>query len=181
MKIEELKMGQKVNHPQHGEGTVERISSNGAEIRFGNILKTIDPEIAGVTVTEPKVKVGEVEMSLAQLVQMTIANTLQKLGVENPNEFINELGTRWNKGKLILQPADSSLQPKEVPLEIFFHKIVGVRNQLRVMEQKINAHPTLTDGEKVDLQQYISRCYGSLTTFNILFKEKENQFSSKND
>jgi hypothetical protein len=181
MKIEELKIGQEVNHPQHGEGTVERISSNGAEIRFGNILKTIDPEIAGVTVAEPQIKIGDVEMSLKQLVQTTIANTLQELGVENPNESINELGARWNKGKLILQPADSSLQPKEVPLEVFFHKIVGVRNQLRVMEQKINAHPTLTDGEKVDLQQYISRCYGSLTTFNILFKEKENQFSSKSD
>ena len=79
-------------------------------------------------------------------------------------------------GQMILKPADTALKEKEIPIEVFFHKIVMLRDRLRVMEQRINAHKSLSDEDKIDLQQYITRIYGSLTTFNILFKHQSDQF-----
>lgn len=86
------------------------------------------------------------------------------------------LGDKWIKGMMLLQPADKSLKPKEIPIGDFFHKIVMLRDRLRVLEQNINSNKTLSDEEKVNIQQYITRCYGSLTTFNVLFKNKEHWF-----
>ena len=166
----------KIVHPNHGEGVVEKVSTGSAEIRFGNLLRTIDPRLADIQVPEPMVKVGEVEVPLKTFVQGIVESTVNRLGIEQPDVSVSELGLRWQNGKLVLHPADPTLQTKEVPLETFFHKVVMVRNQLRVLEQKINAHEKLGDAEKVEMQQYITRCYGSLTTFNILFKEKEDQF-----
>ena len=103
---------------------------------------------------------------------------MEALGLEKDDTIVQGIANRWQRGTLVLRPADASVQSKEVPLETFFHKIVMMRNNLRVLEQKVNASDKLTDADKVDLQQYITRCYGSLTTFNILFKNKEDQFSS---
>lgn len=166
----------KITHPHHGEGIVEKLSIGSADIRFGNILRTIDPRLAEISVPEPTVKIGEVEIPLKQFVEGVVASVVDRLGVEKADKNVSELGLRWHQGKMVLHPADPTLQTKEVPMEVFFHKIVMVRNNLRVLEQKINAHEKLTNAEKVEMQQYITRSYGSMTTFNILFKEKEEQF-----
>ncbi|MCA8923039.1 MAG: hypothetical protein KDD82_14590 [Planctomycetes bacterium] len=86
------------------------------------------------------------------------------------------LAVRFQRGTLILKPEDASLQPKEVPIEDFFRKIVRVRDQLRILEQKLNNHPKLDGDEKQLLQGYLTRCYGTLTTFNVLFQEKGDHF-----
>ncbi len=86
------------------------------------------------------------------------------------------LAPKWEGGTVLLKPGDAATQPKEIPLDALLHKVVMIRDRLRVLEQKINAHPKLTDAEKVDLQQYVTRCYGSLTTFNVLFREERDRF-----
>jgi uncharacterized radical SAM superfamily protein len=95
---------------------------------------------------------------------------------QNVLQELVPLGDKWIGGNMILQPANLSLKPKEIPIESFFHKIVMLRDRLRVLEQNINSHPGLTDEEKVNMQQYITRIYGSLTSFNLLFSENKHYF-----
>ena len=177
MKIELLRIGMKVRHPQYGSGFVKTISEAAAEIQFddGN-KRSVAPEPSGLEPMELLATVNGLELPLKQLVAEAIAEALKKSALKKSDDVVEQLGLRWHGGKAVLHPADVTLATKEVPLETFFHKIVMVRNNLRVLEQKINAHEKLSDGEKVEMQQYITRCYGSLTTFNVLFKEKEDQF-----
>jgi len=181
MKLEALHIGMRVRHPQYGLGVVKTLSETTADILFGDGRRTIAPEPSGLEPAEPQAQVSGLDIPLAQLIRDTVSATVESLGLERPDLHIQELGARWHKGRCVLHPSDPTLQTKEVPLDVFFHKVVGLRNQLRVLEQKINGHPTLTDGEKVEMQQYITRCYGALTTFNLLFKNKEDQFSSKGE
>lgn len=182
MKIESLHVGLRVRHPEYGSGTVKTISESVAEIQFDDGAKrTVAPEPSGLSPMEAQASVTGLEVPLKQLINDTLEVAIAKLGLEKPDTLVDQLGVRWHNGKMVLHPADPTLQTKVVPLEVFFHKLVGVRNQLRVLEQKVNSHTVLTDGDKVEMQQYISRCYGSLTTFNLLFKNKEDQFSSKGE
>jgi hypothetical protein len=176
MKTEALHIGMKVKHPQYGIGVVKSIAEATAEIHFPEGTKTVAPEPSGIEPAEPQASVRGLDVPLAQFVQQTVDEVVHRLGLERPESVTAQLGHRWLKGKIVMHPSDPTLQTKEVPLETFFHKVVMMRNQLRVLEQKINGHEQLSDAEKVEMQQYITRCYGSMTTFNILFKEKEDQF-----
>ena len=176
MKLEALHIGMAVRHPQYGLGTVRSISELTADVQFNDAKRTIEPNAAGLEPAEAHASMSGLDLPLKQFVEQTLDAAITKLGLRPPDSVVEQLGLRWHNGKVVLHPADPTLQTKEVPLEVFFHKIVMVRNNLRVLEQKINAHEKLNDGEKVEFQQYITKSYGSLTTFNVLFKEKEDQF-----
>jgi hypothetical protein len=176
MRIESLHLGMRVRHPQYGLGIVKAIQAAAAEIEFTEGIRSVAPDQAGLEPAEAQATVTGLSVPLKELLADAALATVQALGLERPESAAGELAKRWHHGRLVLHPADPTLQTKEVPLETFFHKIVMVRNNLRVLEQKLNAHPQLSEAEKVELQQYITRSYGSLTTFNVLFKDQESQF-----
>ncbi|MBI3881153.1 MAG: hypothetical protein HY301_13960 [Verrucomicrobia bacterium] len=179
MKIESIRIGMRVRHPQYGSGSVLSLTHHAAEIAFADGHRSVAPETSGLEPDEPAASVTGLTVPLEYFLKQTVLETVAALGLEKTDVEIEKLGVRWHGGRLVLHPADTSLQAKEVPLEVFFHKIVMMRNQLRVLEQKLNGHPQLTDGDKVELQQYISRCYGTMTTFNVLFRDKADHFSGK--
>ena len=167
-----LGIGTRLQHTQYGPGVIVGIRYATYLISFINHgIKEIEKtdakldEIIPENVTEEIETHSDVEKSLLKILRLW----------GNISEVV-PLGDRWQHGKMLLQPADKSLKPKEIPIEDFFHKIVMLRDRLRVMEQNINAHKQLSDEDKVNLQQYITRIYGSLTTFNVLFKNKEHWF-----
>jgi hypothetical protein len=177
LKIENLHIGMKVLHPRYGVGVVRSLTEHTAEIAFEDAPHTIAPNSSELTSAEPTATLTDQQSPLEALIRQTAHGVVEALGLEK-TDIVEGLANRWQRGTLVMQSADSSLQPKEVPLETFFHKIVMIRNNLRVLEQKVNASDKLSDADKFDMQQYITRCYGSLTTFNVLFKNKEDQFST---
>lgn len=172
MEQEKLGIGTRLQHTQYGPGVIVGIRYATYLISFINMgIKEIDKndtqldEIIPENVTEEIETSSDVEKSLLKILRLWGGTT------ENV-----PLGDRWLGGKMILQPADKTLQAKEVPIDDFFHKVIMLRDRLRVLEQNINSSKNLSDEEKVNIQQYITRCYGSLTTFNVLFKNKEQWF-----
>ena len=116
---------------------------------------------------------GELEMTREEL------KALIREAMDEERGGLAPLAPKWEGGVAILKPLDPALQPKELPLEALFHKVVMIRDKLRVLEQKLNSNPKLTDAEKVDLQAYITGCYGSLTTFNVLFRDRDDGFTGQ--
>jgi hypothetical protein len=178
MKIADLHPGLQVLHPEYGLGDVKMVSEKSAEVLFNEGRKTLGEEIVGqLKPAEPHAKIEGLDKPLRDLIADVVEATIDKLDLKvDPEELMPQLAPRWVGGKLVLHPHDPSLATKEVELEVFFRKIVGLRDYLRVLEQKINAHPKLNDAERIELQHYITKSYGSLTTFNLLFKEKEQNF-----
>ncbi len=167
-----LGIGTRLQHTHYGPGVIVGIRYATYLISFINHgVKEIDKndtnldEIIPENVTEEIETHSDVERSLLKILRLW----------GGLNEVV-PLGDRWKGGVMLLQPADKTQKPKDVPIEAFFHKIVMLRDRLRVLEQQINAHKTLSDEDKVNMQQYITRIYGSLTTFNVLFRNKEQWF-----
>lgn len=168
-----LGIGSRVKHPAFGDGVVVRLHVAAYEVCFTQFgLKMVGKDYSGWQIveripTEESVSFTEAEESLVRILRAWSGVSLEKV----------PLGDRWKNGKMILQ-ADG-VQPKEIPIDTFFHKIVMMRDRLRVLEQNINAHKKLDDEDKVNLQQYITRCYGSMTSFNLLFRNREDYFTGE--
>jgi hypothetical protein len=180
MKLVDLRPGVQVRHPQLGLGDVKVLTEKTAEVLFNDGRKTLtDEQCEELKPAEPHAKLEGLEKPLRDLIAEVVEATADKLDLKvDAEEFAPQLAPRWIGGKVVMHPHDASLAPKEVELDVFFRKIVMVRDNLRVLEQKINAHPKLNDAERIELQHYITKSYGSLTTFNLLFKEKGQTFQS---
>lgn len=167
-----LGIGTRLQHTMHGPGVIVGIKYATYIISFINVgVKEIDKTDERLEEIIPENISAEIETTSA--VEQSLLKILQSWGGITENV---PLGDKWLGGTMLLQPADKTIKPKEIPVQDFFHKVVMLRDRLRVLEQNINSHKVLTDEEKVNIQQYITRCYGSLTTFNVLFKNKEQFF-----
>jgi hypothetical protein len=167
-----LGIGTRLQHTHYGPGVIVGIRFATYLISFINHgVKEIDKNDTNLDEIIPENVTAEIETHSE--VEKSLLKILRLWG--GFSEIV-PLGDRWKGGMMLLQPADKTQKPKDVPIEAFFHKIVMLRDRLRVLEQQINAHKQLSDEDKVNLQQYITRIYGSLTTFNVLFKNKEQWF-----
>jgi hypothetical protein len=167
--------GEKVMHERYGEGKIIKTESIYYTIDFGK-QGVMDISFRSEDQMRTVVNDAAGDFGEGDSVERRLIEILHRYQAVQENV---PLGDRWQGGKLILQPGNESLKPKEMPIEVFFHKIVMIRDRMRVLEQQINQNNKLSEEDKINLQQYITRCYGSLTSFNVLFKESEQQFTGE--
>ena len=176
MNAKNLGIGTILSHPKFGKGVVVGQQGEYIQIFFQETqeAKELAKDFDGYEIleaienTSPSLSLDDVELALE--------NVLYKMNmVDEPVK----LGDKWLRGKIIIQPGIKDMQEKEIPIDVFFNKIVMVRDRLRVLEQNINTHAKLDSEDKIHLQQYITRCYGSLTTFNVLFRDKYAHFKGE--
>ena len=169
-----LGIGSHIDHPTHGVGVVTNVTSELYWVTFikdGLETITVDDTFEIIEAVEDEVDTVsfyEVEKGLRDLLKR----------YSDISEVV-PIADKWKGGTITLSPKDKSLSSKDIPIDTFFHKIVMVRDRIRVMEQKINSSKVLDDQDKIDLQQYITRIYGSLTTFNVLFKNTGQNFKGE--
>jgi hypothetical protein len=168
MKI--LGIGSRINHNELGKGVITNVTSSDYWVTFiENGLETIalDSEFEIIEAAE-----NEVDTISFFDVEKSLISILKKWS--DTSEIV-PIADKWKGGKIILEPGQAGVANKEIPIDTFFHKIIMVRDRVRVMEQKINSSK-IEEIEKIELQQYITRIYGSLTTFNVLFKSTNQYF-----
>lgn len=176
--MNQLTPGTRIDHDRYGIGVVSLVNLTTVEVIFerGGRMELSKANLQAKILNQPESQINTGPQIDVDQLAAAIEEVLDRFGgLQKPIE----LGRKWEGGTLLLQPANTSLKPKEIPIEIFFHKIVMARDRLRVLEQNINSHPVLTDEEKINLQQYITRIYGSFTTFNVLFENKTDYFSGE--
>lgn len=166
-----LGIGSRIKSTEYGTGVITNITSKHYWVTFiENGLETIDIDSDFEIIEAID---GEVDTVSFSEVEQSLVSILRKW---SDASSITPIADKWKGGRLVLQPGDANLSDKTIPIDTFFHKIVMVRDRVRVMEQKINSSKNLDDQEKIDLQQYLTRIYGSLTTFNVLFKNQSDNF-----
>lgn len=166
-----LGIGSRVKHPAYGDGVIIRIHKAAYDVSFILYgIKQVGKHYDKWEIIEAEEAKEEVSFSGMEEAMLRILKAYDLIG-----EHV-EIADKFKDGTIIFQPEVENLSSKELPIETFFHKIVMVRDKLRIIEQKINGSKNLSEDEKVQLQQYITRIYGSLTSFNVLFKEKEDNF-----
>lgn len=170
-------IGSRVRHPTYGEGVIYKQDLVSWFVMF--------PAKGGVEMSRDtdKLELVEAVNQDESYITREYLETIIRQSIEEYTDLTEtvQLGGRWIKGKMVLHSSDEGTKAKEIPMEIFFHKIVMLRDRLRVLEQRINAHKLLTEEDKIEMQQYITRCYGSLTTFNFLFSDKSSWFAGDSE
>jgi len=171
----ELGIGSRVRHPEFGIGVIINVKQKTYSVVFTEKGRI---EIAKTYISLEVIEAVEPDADLVSLsdVEKSLTNIIKRYS--DIQETV-QLGGKWIGGKIVLHPGQANVQGKEFPIDVFFNKIIMVRDRLRVMEQRINAHDVLTEEDKINLQQYLTRIYGSLTTFNVLFKNTDDHFKGE--
>ena len=177
--MENYHTGQVVHHAEFGTGRIVNVEETRLAVNFIKAgVRFFTPEAAKSELTEAPPSAEDEDAPDTDELKQALRQVLREEGLVGNTPIAD----KWDGGELVFKPGKPNVQGKSVPIDTFFHKIVMIRNQLRVLEQNINTSGVLSEREKVDLQQYITRCYGSLTTFNVLFADKDDWFvGSKTD